>query len=101
MKGKKEIYMDKYKYLKIARIIFKVLAWVAAGLGLVVGVTVFITGGGAPTALPDGTAIPPPPRATGLIFMLMGALYFLILFTVSEIIGLLLDIKDSCVKPAV
>lgn len=89
--------MDKYKFLRVARVIFKVLAWVSVGLGLVLGLIMLITGG-QPTTMPDGTVVPPPPRAVGLIFMVVGAVYFLILFTISEIIGLLFDIKDSCVR---
>ncbi len=93
--------MKEYKFLKVARTIFKVLAWLVLGLGIIVGIIVLITGGAIPTGAltPQGTPIPSTPKAAGLIFMVMGALYFLILYAISEIIGLLLEIKETC-KPS-
>ena len=93
--------MKEYKFLKVARIIFKVLSWVVLGLGIVVGVIVLITGGGAATITPDAQVIESTPRAAGLVFMLMGGIYFLILYTVSEIISILLDLKGYCNKQTV
>lgn len=91
--------MEEYKFLKIARSVFKVLAWIVLGLGVIVGIIVLITGGGPAGAVtPQGVAVPSTPKAAGLIFMIMGSLYFLVLFTLSEVIGLLLDIKGTC-KP--
>lgn len=90
--------MKEYKLLKVSRTIFKILAWVILVLGVVVGVIVLIAGGGAiPAAVPGGVPAPAP-RAAGLVFMIMGAFYFFILYTISEIIGILLDIKASCAK---
>jgi hypothetical protein len=93
--------MKEYKFLKAARIIFKVLGWVVLGLGIVVGVIVLVTGGGAPVLTPDAEVIEATPRSAGLVFMLMGAFYFLILYTISEIINILLDLKGSCSKQTV
>ena len=94
--------MKEYKFLKAARITFKILSWVILALAVVVGMIVLVTGGGnVPTVTPQGIATPPTPRAAGLVFMLMGAFYFLILYTISEVIGILLDMKDNCSKPAV
>jgi len=93
--------MKEYKFLKVARIIFKVLSWAALGLGIVVGVIVLITGGGAATIMPDAQVIESTPRAAGLVFMLMGGIYFLILYTISEIISILLDLKGYCNKQTV
>jgi hypothetical protein len=93
--------MKEYKFLKSARVIFKVLSWIVLGLGIVVGIIVLITGGGAPVLTPDAEVIEATPRAAGLVFMLMGAFYFLILYTISEFINILLDIKGSCSKPTV
>lgn len=92
--------MREYKFLKAARIIFKILGWIMLALGIVTGIIVLITGGGAVTITPEGMEIPPTPKSAGLIFMVMGAFYFLILYTISEIISILLDIKGSS-KPAV
>ena len=88
--------MKEYKFLKTARTIFKVLAWLVLGLGVIVGIIVLVTGGAITGAItPQGTPIPATPKAAGLVFMIMGALYFLILMTISEVIGILLDIKGS------
>jgi len=97
---KEEEAMKEYKFLKTARTIFKVLAWVVLGLGIVVGAIVLITGGAAPMVTPDGIAAPQTPRAAGVVFMIMGAFYFLILYTISEVIGILLDMKGSGSSPA-
>jgi hypothetical protein len=91
--------MKEYKFLKIARTIFKVLGWIVFGIGIVTGAIVLITGGGAAAITPQGVEIPSTPRAAGLIFMLMGAFYFLIMYTISEIINILLDLKASYNKP--
>jgi hypothetical protein len=88
--------MKEYKFLKAARVIFKVLSWLVLGLGIVVGAIVLITGGGAPALTPDAEIVEATPRAAGFVFMLMGAIYFLILYTISEIINILLDLKGSC-----
>jgi len=93
--------MKEYKFLKIARMIFKVLGWLVLALGIVTGAIVLITGGGAPTITPQGIEIPATPRVAGLIFMVMGAFYFFILYTISEIINILLDMKGCCNKQAV
>lgn len=95
--------MKEYRFLKVARTIFKVLAWLVLVLGILVGIIVLITGGAVPTdaLTPQGIPIPQTPKAAGLIFMVMGALYFLILYTISEIIGLLLEIKETCKPSAV
>ena len=87
--------MKEYKFLKVSRTIFKVLAWVILVLGTLVGLVVLIVGGGVIPTAPGGAAVPTP-RAAGLVFIFMGALYFLLLYTVSEVIGILLDIKSSC-----
>jgi len=93
--------MKEYKFLKSARMVFKILGWVALGLGVVTGAIVLVTGGGAPTITPQGIEIPATPRMAGLIFMVMGAFYFLILYTISEVINILLDLKGCCNKPVV
>ena len=92
--------MNDYKFLRRARTIFKVLAWIVLVLAIIVGIIVLITGGSAmPSMTPDGVAPASTPRAAGVVFMIMGAFYFLILYSVSEMIGILLDIKSSCNRP--
>ncbi|MFH1478551.1 MAG: hypothetical protein ABIG92_02095 [Candidatus Omnitrophota bacterium] len=80
--------MDSYKFLGIAAIIFKVLAFVAVAFGVISSIVIFV-GGGSPDA----------PRVTGFIGLLLGAIYFFICFTVSEVISLLLKMAkklDKC-----
>ena len=78
---------DKYKFLGIASKIFKVLAWISVALGVISSLVIFI-GGGTPEA----------PRTTGLIGLLLGLVYFFIAFTASEVITLLLDLKNKVEK---
>ena len=73
--------MNRYKFLNVGSVIFKVLAWAAVIVGVISAVVIFI-GGGTPQA----------PRLTGFIGLLLGAIYFFIFYTASEVIRLLLDI---------
>jgi hypothetical protein len=93
--------MKEYKFLKSARIIFKALSWIVLVLGIVAGGIVLVTGGNAPVITPDAEVIEATPRSAGVVFMLMGGIYFLILYTISEIISILLDLKASHVKQTV
>ncbi|MDP8230457.1 MAG: hypothetical protein P9L93_05075 [Candidatus Gorgyraea atricola] len=79
--------VEKYKFLKISAVIFKVLAWVSVAVGIVSSIVIFI-GGGTPDA----------PRVTGFIGLLLGAVYFFVFFTASEVISLLLELSCKCEK---
>lgn len=92
--------MKEYKFLKIARNIFRVLAWVVLVFFVAIGIIQLVVGGVVAPTIP-GAEAGQMPRLFGLVFMIMGAFYFLILYAISEIIGLLLDLKTSCTKPAV
>ena len=83
--------MKDYKFLKVAKVAFKILSWVILAFSLIGGVTVLVTG--SPVAMGAGAEVMPASRATGLVFIFMGGFYFLVLYSISEIIGLLLDIK--------
>ena len=72
------------EFLKIASVIFKVLAWVSAAFFLIVSLIVLFGGGGVDT-----------PRAASLIFLLGGGFYFFVLYCVSEIIKLLLFLANK------
>jgi len=83
--------MEKeYRFLEAARVIFKVLAWAALAIFVLVG---FVTSGIKETAL--APEVPVPPKITSVMYLVMGGLYWLVSYTISEIIGILLDIKGS------
>jgi len=71
----------QFKVLKISSVIFKVLAWISAVFFIVVTFIVLLGFGGPDT-----------PRIASLVFLLGGGLYFLILFSISEGIKLLLSL---------
>lgn len=78
---------NRYTALRVGKVAFKVLAWVSAVLGLVLSVVLFAGGGG-----------PDVPRVAGLIWLVNGALSFLIFHVLGEGIGLLLEIRASLNK---
>jgi len=76
-----------YKFLETSSLIFKVLAWISLGIGLVASIVIFV-GGGTPEA----------PRSTGFIGILLGIVYLFIFIVASEVISLLLDIRTKLDK---
>ena len=78
---------NDYKFLRISSIIFKVLSWVSVVIGIFSAFVIFI-GGGTPEA----------PRITGFVGLLLGLVYFFIFFTASEVITLLLDVRNKLDK---
>ncbi len=79
--------MEEYKFLKVGSTIFKILAWASVVLGVISALVIFI-GGGTPDA----------PRSTGFIGLLLGAIYYFIFFIASELIKLLLDMREKLNK---
>ncbi len=78
---------EKYKALELLRKTFKVLAFVAGGLGLIFFVIILIAGG-----------TPETPRATSLLALALGVIYFLLLYTISEVLLLFSDIEENTRK---
>ena len=76
------------KFLRVASIIFKVLAWVSVVFFVVVTLIVLVN--------PEGTGTP---RVASIVFLLGGALYFLFLFTMAEIIKVLVSISLKVKEP--
>ncbi|MBU4304183.1 MAG: hypothetical protein KJ893_00930 [Candidatus Omnitrophica bacterium] len=74
---------EEYKFLKISGIIFKVLACIAAVFFTVVAIIVLVGAGGDI------------PRAVSIIFLLGGGIYFLVLFSVAEVIKVLISIATN------
>ena len=75
------------KLLTISAKFFKILAWLAAGFYLVVAISVLLGAGGEDT-----------PRAASAIFLLAGLIHFVIIYTVSLAIGLLLAINNKVMQ---
>ena len=74
-----------YRFLKMSRKVFTVLAWLALAIGLVSGVIIFINRQG-----------PWEPRLTATaLALIFGVFYFFVFGTVSELIRLLLDIESK------
>ena len=76
-----------YVALPIGKVTFKVLAWISVVLGLVLGVALLAGAGGADV-----------PRLAGLIWIVVGVLYFLIFYVMGEAIQLLLEIREAVIK---
>lgn len=76
--------MANYGFLKVSSKVFKILAWTAAILGTL-GFIIILVSGGTPEA----------PRFTSVLALAVGAIYFFIFYTASEIIKLLLDLAKS------
>ncbi|MCG2713105.1 MAG: hypothetical protein L6416_12395 [Candidatus Omnitrophica bacterium] len=76
--------MDReLKFLKVSAVIFKVLAWISTVFFIIVSFIVLLGAGGDT------------PRAAGIIFLLGGAIYFLILFTAAELIKVVVSISNK------
>ena len=89
--------MEKtYKMLTAGVIVCKVLAWIFSVFCIIAGIVVFIIGG--KPATPEMPAVP---RAFGLLWILMGVLYFFFLSVASEAISLLLEIRHATKKASV
>ena len=80
--------MKRYKFLKVAGIALKISAWLALSSGTLFGMIILAAGG---VVIPLASAV-----MIGLIFIVMSTLIFLLFYTISEIIRVLLEIRDIC-----
>ncbi len=78
---------SSFKLLRNLGVIFKLVAWAALVFGLI-GMVGVLMGGGAP-----GT-----PRGVSFIILLVSVLYFVIFYTVAEVIKLLLVLEERSRK---
>lgn len=76
--------VEKYKALELLRKTFKILAFVAGGLGIVFFIIILIAGG-----------TPETPRATSLLALALGVIYFISFYTISEVLLLFSDIEEN------
>ena len=75
---------SNYKLLPIATVVFKVLAWLGLGLGVLSCVLIF-TGSDS-----NGT-----PRPMGVISLIAGVVYFFVFFVGAELITLVLAMEKK------
>lgn len=78
---------EKYKALGLLRKTFKILAFVAGGLGIVFFIIILIAGG-----------TPETPRVTSLLALALGVIYFISFYTISEVLLLFSDIEENTRK---
>ena len=78
---------EKYKALGLLRKTFKILAFIVGGLGVVFFIIILIAGGAPET-----------PRATSLLALALGVIYFLFFYTISELLLLFSDIEENTRK---
>ena len=92
--------MKDYGFLKVARIVFLIFAWVSLLFGIIGAVGIFATGG-IQTIAPDGTTVASIPKSLGVIPLVQGGLGFFVFFSFAKIISVLFCLKKYCDKPAV
>ena len=92
--------MKELKFLKVARIVFLVFAWISLLFGIIGAIGIFATGG-TQTIAPDGTTVASIPKSLGIIPLIQGGLGFFVFFSLSKIICVLISLKKCCDKPAV
>lgn len=81
---------NNYYFLRAAKAIFKMLAWLILLLCVVAGLVVLTVK--RPFV---GLEVPTIPRVLGVAYILTGCLFWLICNTISELIRILLDIRGS------
>jgi hypothetical protein len=93
--------MKEYKFLKTARIIFKVLAWLGLIFSSVVGIMVLFAPANIPTAQGTVEMTIGMKMVAMVTYIIMGGVNFFIFYTISAIIGMLFDLKACCGKTTV
>lgn len=74
---------QEYKVLRKSPAVFTVFAWIALALGAISAVIII-----------SGISLSESPRWTGIVTLVVGAVYFLIFTVISQGIRLLLDMND-------
>lgn len=79
------------KFLGVSVKVFQVLAWVSLVIQVVVGLIVLVVGG--EPVLIGGVDVPA--RLVGLLNCIAGVIYFFMLYLVSHVIKVLLEIRSG------
>lgn len=85
---------ERYKFLGVGVVVFKVLAWLSLILQVVVGFVLLISGG--PAVAIGGVDVPA--RVVGILNCVAGVIYLFMLLLVANVIRLLLDIREQVEK---
>jgi len=88
--------MKEYKFLKVARMVFKILAWVGLVFSLIVGIMVLFAPANIPTAQGTVEMTIGMKMVAMITYFIMGGINFFIFCTISSIIGMLFDLKACC-----
>ena len=75
---------EEYRAVELLRRAFKILAFIAGGLGVIFFVIILIAGG-----------TPETPRVTSLLALALGIIYFLLFYSFSEVLHLFLGIEEN------
>jgi len=75
---------EEYRAVELLRRAFKILAFIAGGLGIIFFVIILIAGG-----------TPETPRVTSLLALALGIIYFLLFYSFSEVLHLFLGIEEN------
>ena len=85
------------KFLAIAALVFKVLAWVSLGIQALVGVVVLVVGG---PPVPIGEA-EIPARVIGVLNFVAAGIYWFLFMFISKMTRVVLDLHARATKAAV
>ena len=85
------IMKDSGKFLGVSVKVFQVLAWVSLVIQVVVGLIVLVVGG--EPVLIGGVDVPA--RLVGILNCVAGIIYFFMLYLVSHVLRVLLDIRQQ------
>jgi hypothetical protein len=85
---------QQHKFLKNGAVVFKVLAWVALAVQVIMGLLLLIIGGDP--VLIGGVDVPA--RVVGLLNCIAAAIYFFMFMLVSVVIQVLMDLHSHVSK---
>lgn len=87
----------RFPLLRVTSLVIRIFAWVVLVFCEVFGVIALVTGGA--TAIPTAPGQPPLPGwAAGLVLILLGPVYFSMIYAIGGVIPVLIEIADNTKK---